>query len=251
MARYRATLAYVGTDFHGWQRQANAARTVQAVVERALARLAHAPVRVEGAGRTDAGVHADGQAAHFDLPRGLAARVVRDAVNAGLPPDVRLLEVAPAAETFHARFDARWKEYLYRWSRAEVIPPRDAPFVAPISSRANADRMREAASRLAGKRDFSVFAVRLPKGESAVRTLEFVRIEEEGDELRALFRGDGFLRGMVRSMAGVLADSARGRVPVSRAGELLRTGDRGGLSPKAPAKGLTLVRVGYEMGSGL
>ena len=105
--------------------------------------------------------------------------------------------------------------------------------------------MREAAAGLPGKRDFSVFGVRLPRSETGIRTLEAVTIEERGEELRALFRGDGFLRGMVRSIAGVLADASRGRVPVSRARELLRTGDRGKLSPKAPAKGLTLLRVGY------
>ena len=247
MTRYRATLAYVGTDFHGWQRQTNAPRTVQAVLERALARLAREPVRVEGAGRTDAGVHADGQVAHFDLPRALDARSVRDAINAELPPDARVLDVEVAPEGFHARFDARWKEYLYRWSRAEVIPPRYAPFVAPISPRADAARMREAAAAFPGRRDFSVFAVRIPRSEPGVRTLESIRIEEAGDELRALFRGEGFLRGMVRSIAGVLADAARGKVPVSRAAELLQTGDRRMLSPKAPAKGLTLLRVGYGM----
>lgn len=246
MTRYRATVAYVGTAFHGWQRQANAPRTVQALLERALGRLAHGKVRVEGAGRTDAGVHADGQVAHFDLPRELSPGVVRNAVNAGLPEDVRILDVEPAPPDFHARFDAQWKEYLYRWSRADVIPPRDAPFVAPISPRAETDRMREAASGLPGKRDFSVFAVRLPGGESGIRMLEFVRIEEVGDEMRALFCGDGFLRGMVRSIAGVLADAARGKAPVSRPSELIRTGDRRLLSPKAPARGLTLVRVGYE-----
>jgi len=248
MPRYRARVAYVGTDFHGWQRQTNAPRTVQAVLERALGGLARASVKVEGAGRTDAGVHADGQVAHFDLPRELDPRTVREAVNAALPPDVRLLDVARAPESFHARFDARWKEYLYRWSRAEVILPREAPFVAPISPRAQAGRMREAAAALPGRRDFSVFAVRLSKSESGVRTLESVTVEEAGDELRALFRGEGFLRGMVRSIAGVLADAARGKVPASRARELLRTGDRRALSPKAPAKGLTLLRVGYGDG---
>jgi tRNA pseudouridine38-40 synthase len=246
LTRYRATIAYVGTGFHGWQRQTNAPRTVQAVLERALGRIVHAPVKVEGAGRTDAGVHAEGQVAHFDLPRELEPRVVRDAINAGLPPDVRVLDVSFAPDGFHARFDARWKEYLYCWSRAEVIPPREAPFVAPISPRADADRMREAATALPGRRDFSVFAVRIPKNESGVRTLELVRIEEAGDELRALFRGDGFLRGMVRSLAGVLAVAARGKAPVSLGQELLRTGDRRKLAPKAPAKGLTLLRVGYE-----
>ena len=245
MARYRATIAYIGTAFHGWQSQANAPRTVQAALARALSRLAHERVRIEGAGRTDAGVHADGQVAHFDLPRRLEPRVILGAVNAHLPPDVRVLQVEPALQDFHARFDAQWKEYLYRWNRAGVIAPREAPFVAPLSALADVDRMRDAASWLPGKHDFSVFSVRLPEGESGVRTLEFVRVTEEGDELRALFRGDGFLRGMVRSIAGVLADAARGKAPPSRGQELLRTGDRRLLSPKAPAKGLTLVRVGY------
>jgi tRNA pseudouridine38-40 synthase len=246
MTRYKATIAFVGTAFHGWQAQANAPRTVQAVLARAISLLARERVRVEGAGRTDAGVHADGQVAHFDLPRKIEPLVVRGAVNAELPADVRVLEVEIAPADFHARFDARWKEYLYRWSRADVIPPREAPFVAPISSRADADRLREAASWLPGKRDFSVFAVRRPKGEAGIRTLEFVRVTEEGDELQALFRGDGFLRGMVRSIAGVLADASRGKAPLARCQELLRTGDRKLLSAKAPAKGLTLRRVGYD-----
>jgi len=243
--RYRATVAYVGTRFHGWQIQRNAGRTVQAALHAAVTRLAGTPVRVEGAGRTDTGVHADGQVIHFDLPRPRDPATVRDAVNGALPEDVRVLEVALAAADFHCRFDARWKEYIYRWSRAEVIPPRDAPFVAPISGRADAARMRAAATCLPGRRDFSIFAVRLARGESGVRNLERVAIEESGDELRALFRGDGFLRGMVRSIAGVLADEARGRVPPGRTEELLRTGDRGKLSAKAAARGLTLVRVGY------
>ncbi len=187
--RYRATVAYVGTRFHGWQVQKNAARTVQGVLEEAVARLARAPVRIEGAGRTDAGVHADGQVVHFDLPRLREPGIVRDAVNGRLPEDVRVLEVSLAAADFHARFDARWKEYLYRWSRADVIPPRDAPFVATISRRADAARMRAAAAALPGRRDFSVFAVKLARGDSGVRSLEALTIEESGDELRALFRG--------------------------------------------------------------
>ncbi len=243
--RYRATVAYIGTRFHGWQVQKNAARTVQGVLQQAVTRLAGAPVRVEGAGRTDAGVHADGQVVHFDLPRPRDPAIVRDAVNGALPEDVRVLQVELAAPDFHCRYDARRKEYLYRWSRAEVIPPRDAPFVSPLSRRADSGRMRAAAECLPGRRDFSVFAVRLTRGESGVRDLESVEIEEAGAELRALFRGDGFLRGMVRSIAGVLADEARGRVPPGRTAELLRTADRGKLSAKAAARGLTLVRVEY------
>ena len=244
-ARFRATVSYVGTAFHGWQVQKNAARTVQAVLSHALSSLAGSNVRVEGASRTDAGVHAEGQVIHFDLPSARPPEVVRDAVNHRLPSDVRLLQVVDAPADFHARHDAVWKEYLYRWSRAEVIDPREAPFVAPLSAGASVERMRAAAALLPGTRDFGIFAVRLAPGETTERTLRTVTVEEDGASLSALFRGDGFLRGMVRSMSGVLADAARGRVRPERAGELLATGDRRLLSPKAPAKGLTLVRVSY------
>ena len=244
--RYRAVLAYVGTRFHGWQRQSNAPRTVQAVLEKALSSFDGGPVHAQAAGRTDAGVHADGQVVHFDLTRERAPERIRDAVNALLPEDARVLAVDPARPDFHARRDAVWKEYLYRWSRAPVIAPRDAPFLTPISPRADADRMRAAAKDLPGRRDFGVFGVRLPRGESTVRELHFVRVEEEGAEIRTLLRGDAFLRGMARSICGLLADVGRGKAPPDRAAELLRTGDRRRLAPKAPARGLTLVRVCYH-----
>jgi tRNA pseudouridine38-40 synthase len=244
--RYKATIAYVGTAFHGWQRQKNAPRTVQATLEEALEEMTRAPVRVEGASRTDAGVHADGQVAHFDLPRRREPRGIREAVNGALPDDVRVLAVEEIAAEFHARFDAGWKEYLYRWSRAEVIAPRDRPFVARISARADLGRLAEAARIVPGDRDFRVFAVTPPAGESTVRNLHSITVRESGPELQALFRGDGFLRGMVRSICGVLSDMARGRVPEDRMARLLETGDRRLLSHKAAARGLTLCRVFYE-----
>jgi tRNA pseudouridine38-40 synthase len=221
---------------------------VQAVLEEALARFAEETTRVVAAGRTDSGVHAEGQVVHFDLMRERKPERIRDGVNTLLPPDARLLEVAPAHPEFHARRDAAWKEYLYRWSRAAAIPPRDAPFVAPISRRADPEKMHAAARLLPGERDFGVFGVQLPAGESSSRRLHFARIEESGDEIRALFRGDAFLRGMIRSICGVLGDIARGKAPPERIVELLETGDRGLLSPKAPACGLTLVRVHYNAG---
>ena len=244
--RYRATLAYVGTFFHGWQRQKNAERTVQAVVEKALTKIAGAPVTVHASGRTDMGVHADGQVVHFDLGGTLAPERLRDGANALLPWDVKLLTVAQAAPGFHARRDAAWKEYLYRWSRAEVVAPRDALFVAPLAGRAEAAPMARAAKLLPGERDFGIFAVRLLKGESGVRNLQSVTIEERGEEIWARLCGDGFLRGMVRSICGVLADVGRGTVPAERVAELLETGDRRLLSKKAEACGLSLVRVHYD-----
>ena len=245
--RYRALLAYVGTDFHGWQMQRNASRTVQAVLEDALRLFAGEPVRAVAAGRTDRGVHADGQVVHFDLSGVRDQRVVRDGVNSILPWDARLLEVARAPAGFDARRDAVAKEYLYRWSRADVIAPRDALFVAPLSPAADAARMAAAAALLPGRRDFGVFGSRRPAGNS-VRTLHAVAIEEDGFEIRARFRGDGFLRGMVRSIAGLLADIARERLPPGQMAEILTTGDRRLLAQKAPASGLTLVKVEYERG---
>lgn len=242
--RYRALLAYVGTDFHGWQMQRNAPRTVQAVLEDAFGLFAGEPVRAVAAGRTDRGVHADGQVVHFDLSGSRDPRIVRDGVNSILPWDARLLEVARAPDGFDARRDAIGKEYLYRWSRAEVIAPRDTLFLAPLSAAADSARMTAAAALLPGRRDFGVFAVR-PEGDS-VRTLHSVAIEVKGAEIRARFRGDGFLRGMVRSIAGLLADIARERVPPARMAEILASADRRLLAQKAPACGLTLVKVEYE-----
>ncbi len=243
--RYRATVAYVGTFFHGWQRQKNADRTVQAAVEKALGRMAGGPVTAHAAGRTDTGVHADGQVVHFDLEPELEPLRLREGANALLPWDAKMLDAAAAKPEFHARRDASWKEYLYRWSRAEVLRPSEALFVAPIARRADVARMAEAAKVLPGGHDFGVFAVRRAEGESGVRRLISVGLEERDDEIRALFRGEAFLRGMVRSICGVLADVGRGKAPVERIAELLSTSDRRLLSPKADACGLTLLRVSY------
>jgi tRNA pseudouridine38-40 synthase len=248
--RYRAVLAYVGTGFHGWQIQRNAPRTVQSVLEEALHEFWGEPVRALAAGRTDTGVHADGQVVHFDLSGSRDSGLVRDAVNTLLPWDVRVLTVEQAPTCFNARRDALWKDYLYRWSRAEVIAPRDFPFVAPLSRGAEAARMVAAAQFLPGRRDFGVFAVKGRRDDS-VRTLHSVTIGERGAELTATFRGEGFLRGMVRSICGLLADVGRGRFPPDRLREILETGDRSLLAQKAPAKGLTLVKVEYaDAGAG-
>jgi tRNA pseudouridine38-40 synthase len=154
------------------------------------------------------------------------------------------MHVARAPADFHARRDALWKDYLYRWSRADVIPPRDAPFLATLSRRADAARMAAAAECLPGRRDFGVFGVRRPDDDS-VRTIHSVRLDERGAEVRALFRGDSFLRGMVRTICGLLADIGRGRFPPERMREILVSGDRALLAQKAAANGLTLVKVEY------
>ena len=242
--RFRATVAYVGTFFRGWQIQENAARTVQAVLEEAAERALGCPVRIHASGRTDAGVHADGQVVHFDAsdraPDGLLS-----AINLRLPWDARILEIVPAGETFHARSDALAKRYVYRFSRERVIPPRRALFVAPISPRAEAARMAEAGRRLEGKRDFFPFSTAGTETETTVRRLLSCSVSEDGPEIAIALTADGFLRGMARAIAGTLADIARGRLGPAHIDAVLSAGDKALVSTKARPRGLTLERVFY------
>jgi tRNA pseudouridine38-40 synthase len=243
--RYRATLAYVGTFFHGWQAQENAARTVQAVVEGALARVFGVPVRLHASGRTDAGVHADGQVAHFDAPSIPVAAIVSGA-NVRLPWDARVLDVAPVSDAFHARSDASAKRYVYRFSRERVIPPSQALFRAPLSARADAARMADAAGRIAGVRDFVPFSTSGTPTETTVRELFACEVVEEGPEIEIRMTASGFLRGMARAIAGTLADAGRGRIAPDRIDAIFASNDKSLVSAKAKPRGLTLEKVFYR-----
>ena len=242
--RYRATVAYVGTFFHGWQVQENAARTVQAILEGALAELFGEPVRVHASGRTDAGVHADGQVVHFDASP-IPADSVRSAANRRLPWDVRVLRVEEAPAGFHARSSAAGKRYVYRFSREAVIAPKDSLFVAPISPRADASRIARAAEAVAGTHDFFPFSTSGTETETTVRTVTACRVREEGPRLTIEIEADGFLRGMARAIAGTLADVGRGRLDPDFLEEIFARRSRALVAPKAKPRGLTLERVFY------
>lgn len=246
--RYRATVAYVGTFFHGWQIQENAARTVQAVLEAGIRAFVGEPVRVHASGRTDAGVHADGQVVHFDAPErppdGLVAWV-----NRRLPWDVRILDAFGVPADFHARSDARAKRYAYRYSRQRVIPPRRALFVAPLASRIDVAAMAEAGVRVAGARDFHAFSTAGTETESTHRTVLECRVEETGAEIVIRITADGFLRGMARAIAGTIADVGRGRFDSSRIDEIFARNDKSLVSDKAKPRGLTLEEVFYGNGA--
>lgn len=244
MARYRGKLSYVGTFFHGWQVQENTPRTVQAVVERALTDICATPVRVHAAGRTDAGVHAEGQVVHFDAPD-IAPEGLQRGVNPHLPWDVRFLEIARADPEFHARFDARAKRYLYRFGREAVIAPRDVLFWAPLSPRADAAKMAAAAAGLEGEHDFFPFSTGLAQG-STVRRIFSCQVQEDGPRVTVEIVADGFLRGMARAIAGTLADIGRGTVSPDRIPEILRRADKSLVRAKARPRGLTLAKVFYE-----
>ena len=251
MAVFRFLLEYDGTEFAGWQRQRDGERTVQGVLEEALARVVGAPVAVIGAGRTDAGVHAEGQVASAELETALAAETLVRALNAHLPRDVAVLEVAPAAPGFHARYDARAKVYRYSiWNGRQPSPLRRRRFLA-VRAPLDVEAMREAARHLVGCHDFACFETRpepaaLRPGRSTVRRLDRVELGgASGGEIQLELEGSGFLRHMVRAIAGTLLEVGRARRAPDSLPGLLASRDRRQAGPTAPARGLTLVRLRY------
>ncbi len=242
--RYRLTLSYRGTRYAGWQRQDNAV-SVQQVVEEGVSKLAGVPVRVTGASRTDAGVHARGQVAHLNLDRPLPTRALVHGVNPHLPEDIRVLAAEEVEETFHARKSALGKEYRYRLSRAEVVSALDSLFVVPVSGRIDLDRMTRAAAFLPGRHDFSAFALAGGSHGQPFRTVRDASWSEQGAEIVFSVTGDGFLRGMVRALVGTLIEVGLGRREPESFADLLQGRPRSAAGPTAPAQGLVLERVFY------
>ena len=246
--RYRLDIAYVGTQFGGWQRQPNA-DTVQARLETALSELVGESVAVVGASRSDAGVHARTQVAHVDLGRPFSHQGLVFGTNHLLPPAIRVLAAGLAPEGFHARFSATAKEYAYRLRPGRFVPPDLAPFVLAVPERLDLDRLRAATLLLPGRHDFSCFALAGGSHRSPVRTLFRAAWEEETTGLTLRIAGDGFLRGMVRGLAGTLLDVALDRRNLASFAALLAGGARGAAGPTAPAHALTLERIDYRAGS--
>ena len=241
---YRLILSYRGGAYAGWQRQENAL-SVQQVVEEALSRLLEQPVTVVGASRTDAGVHARGQAAHLELARPFAESGLVHGTNHHLPEDVRVLAAAAVPAGFHARKHALGKEYLYRLSRAAVLSPLDSPFVARAPEETDVARMAQAVEFLPGRHDFSAFALAGGSHGQPFRHIFSARWEEEGEELRFRIFGEGFLRGMVRALVGTLVEVGAGKRSPESFAELLAGRPRQEAGPTAPAHGLVLERVFY------
>jgi tRNA pseudouridine38-40 synthase len=246
--RYRLTVAYSGGAFAGWQRQPNAS-TVQELLEDALAELTGERVALTGAGRTDAGVHAAGQVAHFDLSRPFALGGLVHGTNHRLPGDIRVLDAAEAAPDFHARFSAEAKEYRYRWIRARFAAPRDAGRALAVPEALDLAALVSATRHLPGPHDFSAFALAGGAHTSGVRTLFAAGWIDEPPLLELRLVGDGFLRGMVRGIAGTLLDVALGRRSPTAFAALLGGGSRDAAGATAPAHGLTLERVWFRHNS--
>ena len=241
---YRLKLAYLGTAYAGWQRQSNAL-AVQQVVEEALADLLDRAVVIHGAGRTDTGVHARGQVAHFELEAPFAESGLVHGVNHRLPLDIRILEASRMPPGFHARKSAVAKEYLYRVYRGRVVPPQVAAQVAAEGRRLDVAALRQAAAHLVGRHDFTAFALAGGSHRQPMRRIFAATVDAAGRELRFRFVGDGFLRGMVRSMVGTLLEVGAGKRPVESIGALLEGRPRSDAGVTAEARGLSMERVFY------
>lgn len=242
---YRLTLAYRGTAYSGWQRQPNAV-TIQAVVEEALEEMLGVVVPIIGAGRTDAGVHARGQVAHLELDRPTAPRELVHGLNHFLPEDIRVLDAGVASPQFHARKSALSKLYSYRLTRVSVVSPLDSLFAVRVEPSIDVEAIVSATELLAGKHDFTAFALAGGSHRRPVRTVLEASWSDDLPELTFRIVGDGFLRGMVRSIVGTLLEVGRGRRSPDDLARLLSGVPRSEAGPTAPAKGLVLEGVHYE-----
>jgi tRNA pseudouridine38-40 synthase len=247
MPTFKIVLAYDGTDFVGWQRQASGI-SVQGLVEAALAQLDGREVVVAAAGRTDAGVHALGQVAAFTLERAMAPAAVARALNARLPGDIRVLEAVEVPADFHPRFVAQKKTYRYRIWNAEVMPPFERRYAWHVIGPLDVEAMTAAARLLEGRHDFAAFQGAGGSTRTTERIVASSLIGRTGPGQPLVtydISGSGFLRYMVRNIVGTLVEVGRGHRPAGWVGEVLASRDRAAAGPTAPPEGLFLVGVDY------
>ncbi len=237
------TIQYLGTHYAGWQSQQNAL-TVQDTLERALAQLCGQPVRVHGAGRTDAGVHALAQRAHIDPPVEIPLRGFLLGLNGLLPPDIRVVAAEDVESDFHARFSAQGKAYRYQIWNELIADVFHSPTHTHVREPLDPESMRQALPSLIGHHDFRSFTVAEPEVSSTWRTLTRATLEHDGGAIRIELEGDGFLRFMVRRIAGSLIEIGRGALPPSAIADALEPA-YGPARWTAPPEGLVLVRVDY------
>jgi len=245
MPRYRLTLEYDGTPFVGWQRQDNGP-SVQGALEEAIEKLSGERVAVTGSGRTDAGVHALGQVAHFDLVKAFEPGKVRDALNYHLRPNpVSVLEADVADGEFHARFSARSRHYLFRILNRRSPPALETGKVWHVSPKLDADAMHAAAQVLVGQHDFTTFRAAECQAQSPVKTLDRLDVSRRADEIHIEASARSFLHHQIRSFTGTLKLVGEGKWTPRDVAEALAAKDRAACGPVAPPDGLYLVRVDY------
>src|SRR5689334_4401289 len=247
---YKLLLQYDGTDFHGWQSQ-EGFRTVQGELEHALSLLEGTRVNVYGSGRTDAGVHAEGQVASVELQREIKQQKLRAAINGNIEKDVRVLEVVEVGPEFHARYSALGKTYVYQIINAQVMSPFWSRYAHHEARPLDLVQMQRAAELFLGRHDWTAFSAAQSDVDDRVRTITALDISERFDDrshsklIEIQVSAEGFLRYMVRSIAGALMSVGRGELDNSAIAQAIETGVRPIIAATAPAHGLTLVSVKY------
>lgn len=243
---YKAVLQYEGTRYRGWQIQGNTENTIQGKLEALLTRMEGAPVEVHGSGRTDAGVHAAGQVISFRSSCGKTPEEIRDYMNQYLPEDMAVLSVEEAAPRFHARLNAVRKTYIYRIWNAPVQDVFGRRFQTWVPEPLDTDAMRQAASFLCGIHDYRAFCSLRRFKKSTVRTVEEIRVEQDGSLIEISFTGDGFLYHMVRILTGTLVEVGLGLRRSEEMTVILESQERANAGRLMPPEGLTLQRVEYK-----
>src|SRR5229473_2136506 len=252
MRYIKLTIAYDGTDFHGWQIQKDKP-TVQGEIVEVLRRITQEQIHLHGSGRTDAGVHALGQVSSFKTQSTLSTGAFQRALNAILPPTIRIMEVAETGPDFNARWSARAKIYRYRLYRGKVVPPSEWRYVLHYPFPLDEDKMRDAAARFVGSHNFASFAASTgseddDKERSTVREIYSTELVRSADNEELVFTvcGRSFLRYMVRKMVGTLLDVGRGRLTPADIDRLYEVRDRSKSGPTVPSHGLVMVEVQHE-----
>lgn len=239
---YKILLCYDGTDFHGWQRQPDRG-TVQGLLEDSLSKIIQKRTHVIGAGRTDAGVHAQEQVANFKASLDIKEEELIRALNSILPQDIRVTSLEKADMDFHARKMAKSKIYQYRIFNSPSISPFLHRYVLQWSSPLKVNLMKKAAPFFIREADFTPFSSN--RLLNPVRKILLSRIEKKGDEIIYTIEANGFLRYMVRTIVGTLLEIGRGKIPPEEIEQIFREKKRSLVSPTAPAKGLCLIKVNY------
>lgn len=246
-SNYRLVLEYDGSNYHGWQRQ-KGVLTVQEVVESCLATMTREPVRLKGAGRTDAGVHARGQVANFFSGTRIPPQSLFKGLNSLLPEDITALELTSVGRDFHARFQARSKVYDYQIHNGPLPPALGRQYVWHIGQPLAWKQMQVCLHSLLGRHDFASFQTAGSRTRHSERTIFSACISQVGKNLRSIIlEADGFLRHMVRNIVGTLVDVGRGKIDPEHFSAIVAARDRTAAGMTAPARGLHLVEVKYDL----
>ena len=246
MRNFKIVLQYDGTRYQGWQRQVSTDNTIQGKIEALLSKMCDAPVEIQGAGRTDAGVHAYGQVANFHIETEKSAEEVMEYMNTYLPEDIAVIACEEKPERFHARLNAKGKIYQYCIWNSDRKPVFRRKYVHQAPGKLDVDAMKKAASLLLGTHDYQSFTSTKKSKKSTVRTVERIDIEPVGEEIIFTFKGNGFLYHMVRIMMGTLIEIGLGVRKAEEIPAVLVAKDRSKSGHLIPANGLTLVEVFYD-----